>query len=77
MDIISYADEFEKEIGIRMNRKITERKLKGRIEMVMDDKSVIGLLDEEKCEDEFFKDYEEIQISDMKLSVEVYEDKNG
>jgi len=52
-----------------MNRKVAERKLKGKIEMVMDEKSVIGLLDEEKCEDEF--------LSDMKLSVEVREDKNG
>jgi len=77
MDIVSYAEEFEREIGIRMNKKIAETKLKGRIEMVMDEKSVIGLLDEEKCEDDFFKDYEEIQISDMRLSVKIREDKNG
>lgn len=76
-DIVSYAQEFEKEIGIRMNRKISERKLKGRIEMVMDEKSVIGILDEEKCEDEFFRDYEEIRISDMKFDIVRREDKNG
>ena len=77
MDIVSYAEEFEKEMGIRINKKVAERKLKGRIEMVMDEKSVIGLLNEEKCGDGFFKDYEEIQIPDMKFDVEVRKDKNG
>ena len=70
MSIVSYAEEFEKEVGIKMNKKIAERKLKGRIEMVTDEESVISLLNEEKCEDIFFSDYEEIQIDGMKLCVQ-------
>ena len=75
MDIVGYAEEFEKEIGIKMHKTVEKRKLKERIEMVMDEKSVIGLLNEEKCEDEFFSNYEEIGIKDLKLCVEVREDK--
>ncbi len=77
MSLVGYAEEFEKEIGIKMHKTIAEKKLKGRIEMVMDEKSVIGVLDEEKCEDEYFGNYEEIQIEDLKLCVDVREDKDG
>jgi len=76
MSIVGYAEEFEKETGIKMHKTVDKRKLKGRIEMVMDEKSVIGLLDEEKCEDEYFSDYEEIQIADLKLCVEEAEWNN-
>ena len=76
-DIVSYAQEFEKEVGIRMNRKISEIKLKGKIEIVMDERSVIGILDEERCEDEFFRGYEEIRISDMNFDIVTREDKDG
>lgn len=75
-DIVSYAREFEKEVGIRMSRKVSEIKLKGKIEIVMDERSVIGILDEKRCEDEFFRGHEEIQLSDMKLEV-IRKDKDG
>ncbi len=77
MSIIGYAEEFEKETGIRMHKAVEKRKLKNRVEMVMDEKQVLGILDEAQCEDEFFSSYEEIQMADMKLCVEVREDKNS
>jgi len=76
MSIVSYAEEFEKETGIKMRKTVEKRKLKGRIEIVTEEKSVIGLVDEEKCEDEFFSDYEEIQIAGLKLCVEEAEWNN-
>lgn len=76
MDKVGYSEDFEKEIGIRMHRAVDERKLKGRVEMVMDETSVIGILDERICEDEYFKDYEEIALEDLRLSKEEAEWKN-
>jgi len=77
VSIVSYAEEFERETGIKMHKTLEKRKLKGRIETIMDEKNVVCLLNEGQCEDEFFGDYEEIEISDTKLCVDEVEEKDG
>lgn len=77
MSLVSYAQEFEKETGIKMHTMVAGKKLKGRIEIVMDERQVICLFNEEQCEDEHFSNYEAVQLADLKLCMEVCEDKNG
>lgn len=76
VSILNCAEEFEKETGIKMQKTTAKRKLKERIEIITDEKSVICLLDEEKCKDEFFKNYEEIQTEDLRLQVKEATCKN-
>lgn len=70
MSIVGYAEEFEKETGIKMQKAIGERKLKGRVGMIHDETNVIGILDEDECEDEFFGGYIEIPIDELKFYVD-------
>ena len=77
VSIFSYAEEFERETGIKMQKKVAKRCARAhRIGEIMDEKSVVCLFDEEKCEDKFFSNHEEIQIVDLKLCVKETEWKN-
>ena len=63
----SYAEEFEKETSIKMPKTIV--KDENFDNMIMDDTKIIGLYDGKICQKEFFSNYEEILIEDLKLYV--------
>jgi len=69
VSILTYAEDFESECGIRMKEAACQGRFGGKIEVVGDERDIVCLMDEKSCEDEFFSSYEEIPITDLKLLV--------
>jgi len=66
MSILTWAEKFQEETGTKMQKSTS--KLHG-IELISDEKKVIGLLAQEDCNREFFKDYEPLRMEDCRLSL--------
>jgi DNA-binding transcriptional ArsR family regulator len=64
MSIFSWVEQFEEETGTKMQKDAL--KFHG-IELITDERKVIGLIAQEDCRKEFFKEYEPIKIEDCKL----------
>lgn len=64
MSIFSCAEQFEEETGIKNKKKAS--KFHG-IDLITDARKVIGLIDQEDCEKDFFRNYEPVQVEDLKL----------
>lgn len=64
MSIFSCAEQFEEETGIKMEKKAS--KFHG-IDLIMDVRKVIGLIAEEDCEKDFFRNYKPIQVEGFEL----------
>lgn len=73
VSIIGYAEEFEKETGIKMQNKSREGKLFDIAEMVMDESLVLGMILQEDCKGNVTKDCEEIRIEDLRLCMKEHE----
>lgn len=72
MSILSWAEQFEKETGTKMQKAPLE--FHG-IELITDKRRVIGLLAQEDCSREFFKEYEPLKLEDCNLSINESEKK--
>jgi len=66
MSILTWAEKFQEETGTKMQKSTS--KLHG-IELISDEKKIIGLLAQQDCNREFFKDYEPLTIEDCRLSL--------
>lgn len=66
MSMTVWADQFEEETGTKMHKTIS--KFHG-IELISDEKRIIGIIAQEDCKDEFFKDYQELDVEECRLSV--------
>jgi len=64
--IFSWVEQFEKETGTKMQKDTL--KFHG-IELITDERKVIGLIAQEDCRKKFFKEYEALKIEDCKLCV--------
>ena len=64
ISITSWANRFEDETGVKMQK--TSSKFHGK-ELVSDERRVIGLIAQEDCCTEFFKDYKPISVQDCRL----------
>jgi len=72
MGILSWAEKFQEETGTTMQKSTSE--LHG-IELILDEKKVIGLLAQEDCNREFFRDYRSLKVEECKLSLKPSEEK--
>jgi DNA-binding transcriptional ArsR family regulator len=70
--IFSFAEQFEEETGTKMQKVTT--KFHG-IELIVDERKVIGLFAQEDCNKEFFAQYEPITIKDFELCLRECEKK--
>jgi len=66
MSMFSWAERFEEETGIKMQKGTL--KFHG-MELVTDERRVMGLFAQEDCHKEFFKEYEPLKVEDCKLFV--------
>jgi DNA-binding HxlR family transcriptional regulator len=66
MSIFSWVEQFEEETRIKMRKDTL--KFHG-IELVSDERKVIGLISQEDCRKEFFKEYEPLKVEDCKLCI--------
>jgi len=66
MSTFSWAEQFEAETGTKMQKGTL--KFHG-IELIVDEKQIIGLIAQEDCRKEFFKEYEPLKIEDCRLHV--------
>jgi len=66
MSIFSCAERFEKETGTKMLRN--SRSFHG-MDMISDEKRVIGIIAQEDCRGEFFASYQPLAVEDFKLCV--------
>jgi len=66
MSISGWAERFEEETGTKMQKSSSKFH---EIELILDEKRVLGLIDQEDCNTEFFKDYEPLRVEDCKLCV--------
>jgi len=66
MSIFSWVEQFEEETGIKMQKDTL--KFQG-IDLITDERKVIGLFAQEDCRKEFFKEYEPIKVEDCKLCI--------
>lgn len=64
MSILSIAEQFEEETGTKIPK--TASKFHG-MDLITDERKVIGLIAQEDCNREFFSQYEPIAIEDFKL----------
>lgn len=72
MSIFSFAEQFEEETGTRM-QKVTS-KFHG-MDLITDERKVIGLIAQEDCNKEFFAQYDPITIEVFKLCLKECEKK--
>ena len=72
MSIFSFAEQFEDESGTKM-QNVTS-KFHG-IDLITDERKVIGIIAQEDCNKEFFAQYDPITIEDFKLCVKECEKK--
>jgi len=66
MSLSGWAEQFEEETGTKMQKKSS--KFHG-IELISDERKVLGLIAQEDCNTEFFKDYESLSVQDCTLRV--------
>ncbi len=66
MSIFSFAEQFEEETGTKMQKATS--KFHG-IDLVTDERRVIGIIAQEDCKKESFAQYEPITIEDFELSL--------
>jgi len=66
MSIFSCAEKFEKETGTKMLK--TTESFHG-MDMISDEKRVIGIIAQEDCRKEFFAQYKPLEVQDFKLRV--------
>ena len=66
ISISSWANRFQDETGVKMQK--TGSKFHGT-ELVSDERKVIGLIAQEDCNTEFFKDYKPISVQDCRLFI--------
>lgn len=66
MSILSWAEQFEKETGTKMQKATFE--FHG-IELISDKRRVIGLLAQEDCSREFFREYEQLKLGECHLRI--------
>lgn len=72
MSITSWAEQFAEETGTKMQKTIS--RFHG-IELISDERKVIGIIAQEDCRGEFFKDYQELSVEKCRLSVKRYDKK--
>lgn len=72
MSIFSFAEQFEEETGTKMQKGTS--KFHG-IDLITDERRVIGLIAQKDCNKEFFSQYEPITIKDFKLCLKECEKK--
>lgn len=66
MSVSGWAERFEEETGTKMQK--TSSKFHG-FELISDERRVVGLIAQEDCNQEFFKDYERLRVENCKLQV--------
>jgi len=64
MSILSWAEQFQKETGIEMQKSTS--KFHG-VELMSDQRKVIGIIAQEDCNTEFFKDYQQLKVENCHL----------
>ena len=72
MSIFSCAEQFEEETGTRMQKATS--KFHG-MDLITDERRVIGLIAQEDCNKEFFTEYDPITIDGFKLCLKECEKK--
>jgi len=73
VSIVGYAEEFEKETGIKMQKKAAEKKLFGIAEIIMDESLVLGIIPQKDCKGKYFDEFEEIKVEDLELCTKEWE----
>lgn len=66
VSIFSWVEQFEEETGTKMQKGTS--KFHG-MELIMDERKVMGLIAQEDCSREFFKEYEPLKVEDCKLCI--------
>jgi hypothetical protein len=66
MSIFNWVEQFEEETGTKMQKDVL--KFHG-MELVTDERKVIGLIAEEECRKEFFNEYEPISVENCELRI--------
>ena len=74
MSIFSCAERFEKETGTKMLK--TSRSFHG-MDLVSDEKRVIGIIAQEDCRKDFFASYQPLRFEDFKLCVKSCKDEGS
>ncbi len=72
MSILGWAEKFQEETGIKMQKGASKLH---EIELIPDEKKVIGLFAQEDCKREFFKYYKPLKVEDCKLSLKPDDEK--
>lgn len=71
MSVLGYAEDFENETGIKMQKRLG-RKPFGVSECVMDEAQVLGIVYNKDCKGGHFEDFEVINSEDLKLVTQQY-----
>lgn len=64
MSLFSWAERFQQDTGTKMQKNSSKFY---EIEMLSDEKKVIGIIAQENCRTEFFKGYKPLKIEDCKM----------
>ena len=70
MSIFSCAEQFEDETGIKMQKATSS--FRG-IDLITDEKRVIGIITQEDCSKDFFTPYESLRVEDFNLCLKACE----
>jgi hypothetical protein len=70
--LFSFAEQFEEESGTKMQK--VAYKFHG-MDLIADERKVIGIIAQEDCSKEFFAQYEPIMIRDFQLCLREWEEK--